>query len=150
MSIPVAHRKIQIIALSTLLSHTANNNGEPFILTPLHLVWNGDYYYVVAESADMLEKPSMRGIKKSVVDKYSDQAHFIYELLRNADDAKATRARFVLEKDRLIFAHNGSRRFSVSDPSNEDADSTAGTLGDINAITERRRCASRYDPRFPR
>ena len=22
-------------------------NGEPFILTPLHLVWNGDYYYVV-------------------------------------------------------------------------------------------------------
>ncbi|MGI6336698.1 MAG: AAA domain-containing protein [Eubacteriales bacterium] len=88
-----------------------------------------------AESADMLEKPSMRGIKKSVVDKYSDQAHFIYELLQNADDAKATRARFVLEKDRLIFAHNGSRRFSVSDPSNEDADSTAGTLGDINAIT---------------
>lgn len=60
-----------------------------------------------AESADMLEKPSLRGIKKSVVDKYSDQAHFIYELLQNADDAKATRARFVLEKDRLIFAHNG-------------------------------------------
>ena len=31
-------------------------------------------------SADMLEKPSMRGIKRSVVEKYSDQAHFIYEL----------------------------------------------------------------------
>lgn len=30
------------------------------------------------ESAKMLEKPSMRGIKKSVVEKYSDQAHFIY------------------------------------------------------------------------
>ena len=88
-----------------------------------------------AESADMLEKPSMRGIKKSVVEKYSDQAHFIYELLQNADDAKATRARFVLEKEQLIFAHNGSRRFSVSDPINEEVDSTAGTLGDINAIT---------------
>ena len=73
-----------------------------------------------AESADMLEKPSMRGIKKSVVEKYSDQAHFIYELLQNADDAKATRARFVLEKEQLIFAHNGSRRFSVSDPINEE------------------------------
>lgn len=22
-------------------------NGEPFIFTPLHLVWNGDYYYVI-------------------------------------------------------------------------------------------------------
>ena len=88
-----------------------------------------------AESADMLEKPSMRGIKKSVVDKYSDQAHFIYELLQNADDVKATRARFILEKDRLIFAHNGSRHFSVSDPANEDTDSAEGTLGDINAIT---------------
>ena len=46
-----------------------------------------------AESADTLEKPSMRGIKKSVVEKYSDQAHFIYELLQNADDAKATSVR---------------------------------------------------------
>lgn len=30
-----------------------------------------------SESADMLEKPSMRGIKNSVVEKYSDQAHFM-------------------------------------------------------------------------
>ena len=52
-----------------------------------------------AESAAMLEKPSMRGIKNSVVEKYSDQAHFIYELLQNADDARATNARFVLESD---------------------------------------------------
>ena len=42
------------------------------------------------ESASMLEKPSMRGIKDSVVEKYSDQAHFIYELLQNADDAGAS------------------------------------------------------------
>jgi len=88
-----------------------------------------------AESANMLEKPSMRGIKNSVVEKYSDQAHFIYELLQNADDAHATMARFVLEQDRLIFAHNGTRHFSVSNPATEDADSASGTLGDINAIT---------------
>lgn len=88
-----------------------------------------------AESADMLEKPSMRGIKNSVVEKYSDQAHFIYELLQNADDANATTARFILEPDRLIFAHNGTRYFSVSNPSTEDADSERGCLGDINAIT---------------
>ena len=88
-----------------------------------------------AESANMLEKPSMRGIKNSVVEKYSDQAHFIYELLQNADDARATNARFILEPNRLIFAHNGTRHFSVSDPANEDQDSVSGELGDINAIT---------------
>lgn len=88
-----------------------------------------------AESANMLEKPSMRGIKSSVVEKYSDQAHFIYELLQNADDAMATNARFILEPDRLIFAHNGSRQFSVTNPAYEDEDSEKGRLGDINAIT---------------
>lgn len=88
-----------------------------------------------AESANMLEKPSMRGIKNSVVEKYSDQAHFIYELLQNADDAEATSARFILEPDKLIFAHNGMRHFSVSDPTREEKDSELGHLGDINAIT---------------
>ena len=28
-------------------------------------------------SADTLEKPSMKGVKSSVIDKYTDQAHFI-------------------------------------------------------------------------
>lgn len=88
-----------------------------------------------AEIADIMERPAVRGYKDSVVEKYSDQAHFIYELLQNADDAYATEARFVLEKDRLIFAHNGTRHFSVSDPSNEDEDSKNKKLGDINSIT---------------
>ena len=47
-------------------------------------------------------------IKNSVVDKYSDTAHFIYELIQNADDTGATKIKFILEKDRLIFKHNGS------------------------------------------
>jgi len=88
-----------------------------------------------AESADTLEKPSMRGIKNSVVEKYSDQAHFIYELLQNADDAGATSVQFVLYKKKLVFAHNGTKLFSVSDPATEDEDSENSTLGDINAIT---------------
>ena len=53
----------------------------------------------------------MQGVKNSIAEKYSDQAHFIYELLQNADDAKATSARFVLSEDKLVFAHNGTRRF---------------------------------------
>ena len=88
-----------------------------------------------SEIADVLERRAVRGYKDSVVEKYSDQAHFIYELLQNADDACATRARFILEEKRLIFAHNGTRHFSVSNPANEDYDSEHKTLGDINAIT---------------
>lgn len=87
------------------------------------------------ESADTLEKPSMRGVQRSVVDKYSDQAHFIYELLQNADDVKATSAHFRLEKNGLYFIHNGSVRFTVSNPLAEDTDTDSGSLGHINSIT---------------
>ncbi len=87
------------------------------------------------KSANALESFRLRGVKKSMVEKYSDQAHFIYELLQNADDAKATSARFELFRDKLLFSHNGTRRFSVSDPATEAQDLKKGTLGDINAIT---------------
>lgn len=87
------------------------------------------------ESAKALESFRLRGVKNSVVEKYSDQAHFIYELLQNANDAKATSARFELFRDRLVFAHNGLRRFSVSNPATEAEDLERGMLGDINAIT---------------
>jgi len=86
------------------------------------------------KDADALESPRLKGFKKSIVEKYSDQAHFIYELLQNADDAKATSARFELFNDRLVFAHNGTRRFSVSNPDTEENDCKCGMLGDINAI----------------
>ncbi len=88
-----------------------------------------------SESAHMLEKPSMRGVQRSVVDKYTDQAHFIYELLQNADDVKATTCKFRLEENGLYFTHNGSVRFTVSNPQNEEADTNNSVLGHINAIT---------------
>lgn len=72
--------------------------------------------------AATLEEDYMSGVQDSVTEKYSDQAHFIYELLQNADDAKATDARFELEKDKLLFFHNGKRNFSISDPNNERRD----------------------------
>ena len=88
-----------------------------------------------AKAAESLESFALSGVKSSVVEKYSDQAHFIYELLQNADDAKATTARFDLYEDKLVFAHNGTRRFAVTNPATEDQDLESGTLGDINAIT---------------
>lgn len=85
--------------------------------------------------AESLEDFAMQGVKDSVVEKYSDQAHFIYELLQNADDAKAKYAKFVLQPERLIFSHNGERHFSISDPTKEREASIEGKLGDINSIT---------------
>lgn len=73
---------------------------------------------------------SMRGIKSMVVDKYPESAHFIYELLQNADDAEATEVNIYLDKDALYFKHNGKVQFSLTD----DDDETI-TPGHINAIT---------------
>lgn len=86
------------------------------------------------DNARVLGKPSMQGVMVGVVDKYSDQAHFIYELLQNADDAGATEVRFCLKKEFLVFAHNGQRDFSISNPKTEAEDTKSGRLGDINAI----------------
>ncbi len=88
-----------------------------------------------SDIASALEQRCISGIQRSVVDKYSDQAHFIYELLQNADDVRATSARFRLEKDGLFFIHNGPDRFTVSNPQNEEADTINRTLGHINSIT---------------
>jgi len=55
------------------------------------------------------------GIGRLLTDLYPDNAHFIYELLQNAEDAQATEVRFVLQEDRVEFEHNGDRLFSIED-----------------------------------
>lgn len=55
------------------------------------------------------------GIKHLLTDLYPDDAHFIYELLQNAEDAGASSVRFILNKDSAIFEHNGNRLFSLKD-----------------------------------
>lgn len=87
------------------------------------------------ENARVIEKSSMEGVKGSVVEKYSDQAHFIYELLQNANDVKATKAEFRLEKGGLYFSHNGIIHFTVTNPEREREDKIDNKLGHINSIT---------------
>jgi len=64
------------------------------------------------------------GIRRLLSDLYPDNAHFIYELLQNAEDAKATVVEFELRTGGLEVRHNGSRAFSL-----EDIDSIAN-IGD--------------------
>lgn len=66
------------------------------------------------------ENDSEEGLKRLLTDLYPDNAHFIYELLQNAEDAGATEVKFTLDEKGLDFEHNGSRLF---------------TVGDVNAIT---------------
>lgn len=94
-----------------------------------------DLEIIKNKDVEVLLKTSYRGIWETAIKKYSDSAHFIYELLQNADDTRATWVVFDLQKDGLWFKHNGTTRFTISDPNNEDTDSNNGTLGHINAIT---------------
>ena len=55
------------------------------------------------------------GIKRLLTDLYPDNAHFIYELLQNAEDAGATTVEFKLDDSRLEFGHDGKRLFSLTD-----------------------------------
>ncbi len=56
-----------------------------------------------------------RGLKKLLTDLYPDEAHFVYELLQNAEDALANEVRFSLYNDRVEFEHDGERLFSMRD-----------------------------------
>ena len=49
-----------------------------------------------------------------VVEAYPDKAHFIYELLQNAEDAGARHVHFKLENNRLTYWHDG-RAFDLKD-----------------------------------
>ncbi len=48
-------------------------------------------------------------------DFYPDEAHFIYELLQNAEDAGATEVAFELGDNTCSFEHNGTRHFNERD-----------------------------------
>lgn len=71
---------------------------------------------------------AFRGVKPNVVDKYAETAHFVYELLQNADDANATEVTIILKADRLLFKHNGTKHFDITAEDDE-------RVGDINSIT---------------
>ena len=56
------------------------------------------------------------GIHALLTDMYPDTAHFIYELLQNAEDMKATVVRFILDTNGIDFEHNGTKRsFNIED-----------------------------------
>jgi len=55
------------------------------------------------------------GLRTLLADLYPDNAHFIYELLQNAEDARAATIEFDLGRSRLIVTHDGQRPFNLAD-----------------------------------
>ena len=82
------------------------------------------------EAARILNDDSLRGVWKSIIDKYPDSAHFIYELLQNADDVEATEVTVILDKKELVFKHNGLIHFTISKDNPK-----LPNYGHINSIT---------------
>ena len=68
------------------------------------------------------------GLFRATADIYPDPAHFVYELLQNADDVEANAVEFILDKDVLYFKHNGKIKFNVTSDNKKP-------LGHINSIT---------------
>jgi hypothetical protein len=64
---------------------------------------------------------------------YSDRAHFIFELIQNAEDAGATRLSFELFADRLVVRHDG-RPFTEADVRGICGVAKSTKSGDLTAI----------------
>lgn len=80
------------------------------------------------EDSKTFSKSSNRGLWKTIIEQYPESAHFVYELLQNANDAKATYVEIVISDKGLIFKHNGAVQFSVTPLD-------AKPVGHINSIT---------------
>lgn len=105
-------------------------------MTNQEKVWFSNLSAERAADAKTFAKPEYRGVWNSVIDKYSDNAHFVYELLQNADDAGATEASFTLVYEKgITFEHNGTKHFTVSNPNTSEIDQQNGRLGCVNAIS---------------
>lgn len=80
------------------------------------------------KAAEAFGSELFKGIFNATSDIYPDPAHFVYELLQNADDVEANSVEFILDKDVLYFKHNGLIKFNITSDSKKP-------LGHINSIT---------------
>lgn len=81
-----------------------------------------------------LKTDRFKGLLNLLTELYPDNAHFIYELLQNAEDAQATKVMFVLTSEDLKFLHNGQRQFTEKDIESITGIGNTQKKDDINQI----------------
>jgi len=74
------------------------------------------------------------GILSLLSDLYPDEAHFVFELLQNAEDAEATRVAFEVHEDHLRVTHNGKRLFNKKDVEGITSIAKSPKKEDVNKI----------------
>lgn len=80
------------------------------------------------------ENEFYEGIKDLLTKIYPDNAHFVYELLQNAEDTNATQVSFILKNNGLAFIHNGTRKFEYEDINAITSIANGTSKDDINKI----------------
>ena len=74
-----------------------------------------DFEKIRADRLKVVNSDVYPGLKNLVSQIYPDEAHFIYELLQNAEDVGATEVHFIVMKSMLVFEHNGTKMFDADD-----------------------------------
>ena len=74
-----------------------------------------------------------RGIWNATVEKYADPAHFLFELMQNAEDEGATQAELVISDHAISFEHDGGP-FTLDDVDGITGIGNTTKLGEANKI----------------
>ena len=106
--------------------------------------WFNEFAATKRQEIQGIDRGGDNRIWKFISDHYSDKAHFLYELIQNADDAGATEATFELYsdavdapgRDRLVFRHNGTKHFTITGPAPKDGSEykEARRNGQLNSV----------------
>ena len=86
------------------------------------------------ELVRVLDKNNMSNILSVLTQIYPDQAHFVYELLQNAEDAEATKSTYFLNETGLIFQHNGKKKFTIENIEAITNVNNSTKVDDVNKI----------------
>ena len=81
------------------------------------------------------EKGMLKRALERIIQLYTDKSHFIFELLQNAEDAGATKIKFMQYEDRLIVLHDG-HPFSVQNLQGLCDIGKSDKIDDLNKIGE--------------
>ena len=77
----------------------------------------------------------LRRALERIIQLYTDKTHFVYELLQNAEDAKARTIKFIQYDDRLEVLHDG-QPFSISNLESLRDIGLSDKVNDVNQIGE--------------
>lgn len=74
-------------------------------------------------TTDLKERGMYKGFKDTLTKLYTKSGHFVFELIQNAEDCDAEEIIFDLQKDKLVFQHDGKKLFKLE---NVDAITNVG------------------------